>query len=878
MNPAARHHPSLLIIPFTAIVFGFAAHAARGDDNSDPFTASEFDETAAVSGVLRRYCFECHGAEVQEAGLRLDVVDLQHIQLTSARTLENILTAVGSQRMPPDGVTAPADSERTLLVSWLDEQLTNMAAEARRNRTRNRPLNTEEYDFTLQALFQVDAEFADLLPPDPRSSAGYRNDSDRLNLSSLQMETYLDSARRAVDRYVQFGDIQEQPLRYHIELEDLFYSTADRYGSRKRAPSPIDADFFAACRDANRSAPSVFVDPLGPKLAGAFSDDEMLRAAIPKLNQQYVALPKRHPTGELIVRVRAAGTADRDGRFPRMRVEAGVTLGDGCSINKRSLGEVDVTAPTDAPQIYEFRIRLEDVPTKGPLNEETSFDRLSLFDMDQLFISNVSCDECAIFDLGRGGYSDPKTGSREIADALARMAADGVSFLHLDCLEIKMLPGVSESNRNYQWQVDLVDGQDESRLARGLLNRFMERAYRRPVLDSEIDAKLQLFTELRRSHSFEVSLRETLAAVLISPSFLLLESTPPNVASDSVLTPYQLAARLSYFLSLSSPDDELMESARNGSLMDPATLREQTTRLLADPRSQRMQESFCRQWLRLDKHANVAVHRATNPDWDDDLSDLSIQETLATFVEIFRSNTSALDLIDSDYALLNDRLARHYGMSNVTSGRLQKVQLAGTSPRGGLLTQASLLTMNSTGIDSHPVRRGAWLLDRLLNQPPPPPPPDVPVIDDDDPDFRGLSLKQQIERHRQPGSCLSCHEQIDPWGMPFENFDATGRWRDTVTVREDGELHSQSVDSVAVLPDGHRVSGVRELKAYLRRQRRDEFANALVHHMLTYALGRTPDYADRGHVAEIRQRFTDSDYRLKELVLAIIDSELFRED
>ena len=848
-------------------------------------TATEQEHVAAKK-LLQRYCFECHDAETQEANVQLDTLDDTGEPARVAKILDRVLDVISNGKMPPDDAKLPSAREKALLESWLDNRLTRHAeAERQSGRwTRNRRLTVEEYNFTMQALFGVDASFADMLPADPISERGYRNNSELLGLSSLQIESYLDSARRAVKRYVQFGMIDRQPQRYHVQFEDLFYSTADRYETRKRAPSPVDFDTFAARRAAAITTAPKYVAPLGPRLAGAFTDKEAWRAAIPKLNQQYVAIPQRIPIGEMIVRVRAAGTVDRNGRFPRMRVAAGITLGDGCSMDKRILGEADVTTPLEDPSTYEFRIRLEDVLTKGSRRDEESFDRLSLFDMDQIFISNVSCDRKAIFALGLGAYSDPATGLKQIADDLKQLSNDGVNLLHLDCVEIEMLPGVGADNRPYHWHVPIDKARpgrkNETAVTQEILQQFMRQAFRRPITASEIDTKLDLFNTLRaREYTFEESLRETLAAVLISPSFLFLASNPTHGATGQTVapTPHELAARLSYLLWLSSPDKELMQCADDGSIVRKSVLRSQAERLLADPRSRRFLESFCRQWLRLDKLANVAVDRQRYSTYDEDLAADSVRETLAYFVEVFRTDSSALDLIDSDYAILNDRLAEHYNINNVTTGRLHRVQLPQPAVRGGLLTQASLLTMNSNGVDSHPIRRGVWLLDRLLNSPPPPPPPNVPDIDESDPNFRGSSLKQRIERHREPGACQNCHKKIDPWGIPFENLDATGRWRDRIEHREAGELRSRPIDTATMLPDGQRVVGIAELKTYIRQQRAEEFGNALVDHLLTYALGRSPDYADREQVAEVQLRFRTSQYRLKGLVLAIIESRVFRQ-
>ena len=292
-----------------------------------------------IKTTLQRYCIDCHGEEVREASVQLNTLTLDALDPASGKVLERVLDVVRSGEMPPEDAEQPTEQERASLASWLEEHLIKQSQDL----PRNRRLTIEEYDFTMQTLFGVDATFADMLPPDPIAETGYRTDVDRLGLSSLQMEAYLDSARRAVKRYVQFGERSDEPLQYHIELEDLFYATADRYGTRERAPRPMDAETFAGHRATAENSPPKYVDPLGPKLPGAFSDDEALRAAIPKLNQQYVAIAQRLAIGEMVVRVRAAGTPDRNGRFPRMRIEAGITLGDGCSMNKRILGEVDVT-------------------------------------------------------------------------------------------------------------------------------------------------------------------------------------------------------------------------------------------------------------------------------------------------------------------------------------------------------------------------------------------------------------------------------------------------------------------------------------------------------------------------------------------------------
>ena len=851
-----------------------ASCLAFGDDQTDELARSEAGLTSSKR-LISQYCSDCHGPDTQEANLRLDTLDFDDRSIVAAQSLDKVLHVIGSGKMPPEDAERPTPEERKRLVSWMTGRLNELVNELRPTLTRsyNRRLTVEEYNYTMQDLFGIDAEFGDMLPSDPISSSGYQNENARLGLTSLQIEAYLDSARRAIRRYVQSGDLFGNSLLYRIELEDLYYATGDRYGTRERAPQPVADTTPSEFRSDFSATTPRYTDPLGPKLPGAYSEEESMRAAIPKLNQQYVALRQRLPVGEMLVRVRAAGTADRKGRYPRMRVEAGITLGDGCSIDKRLLGEADVTATVDHPQTFTFRVRLEDVPSKGQLDQKTYVDRLSVFDLDQIFISNMTCDNRAIFANGRGGYSDPQKGSRAIAKHLQQLSSDQVSLLYLDSIEIEMHPGVGAENRSYRWRIAQADEREQNAAARAFLQRFMRAAFRRPIDPSEVNNKMELYGKLKRQdYSFEESLRETLATVLVSPSFLFRDSNPPATnataklgSSRQKLSSHQLAARLSYFLWLSPPDERLMQCADDGSIQSAEVLRREARRMFKHPRTRRLSNSFCRQWLRLDKYKNVAVDRNRYPTFDEDFGEDARNETLAFFYEVFTSDTSVFDLLDSDYAFLNDRLAAHYGLDPVSNGTVKKVALPKDSVRGGLLTQASLLTMNSDGIDSHPIRRGVWLLDRLLHDPPPPPPPNVPPLEEASVETSELSLQQRIAMHRQPSTCQTCHEKIDPWGIPLEEFDATGMRR------------QQSADTDTVLPDGKKVNGINAFKRYLVDQQREQFANAVIHHLLTYGLGRQPDLFDRPHVDEIRKRFSKSSFQMQELVIAIVESPLFRE-
>ncbi len=371
--------------------------------------------------------------------------------------------------------------------------------------------------------------------------------------------------------------------------------------------------------------------------------------------------------------------------------------------------------------------------------------------------------------------------------------------------------------------------------------------------------------------NFEESIQQALTAVLASPQFLYLLE-PHDDQRSRPLTDFELATRLSYFLWASMPDDQLLELARSGDLRQPEVLAAQINRMLADNKSWRFVESFTAGWLDLDALERVAVNKSLYPAFHDDTREAMRLETLHFFAEVLRSDESALNFIDSDFTMLNPHLAQHYGIEGVQRAGFQRVTLQPQHRRGGLLAQASTLTGQSTGSDSHPVKRGVWLLARLLDSPPPPPPPNVPELDREDPELTGLPIKRQLELHRDRAACNSCHRRIDPWGLAFEQFDAVGLWRENVKTAG----KPTPVDATARLPDGQQIHGLQDLKAYLLEHRRAQFARAMVRKLLAYALGRSLELSDELVVAKLTEGFQQSGYQLRRLIGQIVASEPFQ--
>ncbi len=408
---------------------------------------------------------------------------------------------------------------------------------------------------------------------------------------------------------------------------------------------------------------------------------------------------------------------------------------------------------------------------------------------------------------------------------------------------------------------------DASRIecAREVITRFAERAFRRPVTPTEVDRILRIFQSAHdRGESFERATQIALTTVLVSPKFLFLV-VPEEVNEDRPLTEYELASRLSYFLWSTMPDESLFQEARRGTLR--GHLREQVIRMLDDPKSQALVENFTGQWLQLRKLLGVAPDVELFPSFDDELRDAMRTETEKFFAHILRNNRSVLELLDADYTFVNDVLAHHYEIDGVSGKEFQRVALA-DGKRGGVLTQGSILTLTSNPNRTSPVKRGQWILQQLLGTPPPPPPPDVEQLDESEQAAESASLRERLEVHRSNPECASCHSQMDPLGFALENYDAVGRWRTT-----DGEF---AIDASGELIGGRRFEDAEGLKRLLTATAAKKFTRCLIENMLTYALGRGLEPDDFCTVEVIRQQLAGDEYRIRNIVFGIVESDAFQ--
>jgi hypothetical protein len=422
--------------------------------------------------------------------------------------------------------------------------------------------------------------------------------------------------------------------------------------------------------------------------------------------------------------------------------------------------------------------------------------------------------------------------------------------------------------------------------AKRILDKLLPRVFRKPTHPDEVASYVELVKlSMESGLSFEDALRLSIQTALCSPEFLFLSEEGATRISE-----FALASRLSYLFWSSTPDEELLSLAAKGELRNPNTLRKQTERLLADPKGKAFTENFTGQWLDLREIDFTAPDMDLYPEFDELLKISMVEETQRFFREILNEDLSLMNFVDSDFVIVNERLAAHYGITGVTGQEFRKVQLPSESVRGGVLTQGSILKVTANGTNTSPVLRGAWVMENILGITPEPPPSNVSAVE---PDTRGATtLREQLARHRDQVSCAICHDKIDPPGFALECFDAIGGWQDHYRTMGDGKRpgirrapftfrHIRykiglPVDASGKTADGIPFQEIREFKRLMLR-RKQEIATGLTRKLLTYALGRRISFSDRPAVEKIVSKSGESGYGFRSLVHEIVQSDLFQQ-
>ncbi|NDJ11636.1 MAG: DUF1592 domain-containing protein [Acidobacteriia bacterium] len=412
----------------------------------------------------------------------------------------------------------------------------------------------------------------------------------------------------------------------------------------------------------------------------------------------------------------------------------------------------------------------------------------------------------------------------------------------------------------------------EAACAKKIFTNLAHHAFRRPVVDADVQPLVRLYEKGRaEGGDFDEGIRRGLQAILISPDFLFrVEHDPKGAAPGSVyrLNDHELASRLSFFLWSSIPDDELLTLADQGKLHAPGVLKAQVRRMMADSKSDALIDNFAGQWLLLRNLASARPDTDVFTHFDENLRQAFLRETQLFLTNIFREDRPALEMLDANYAFLNQRLAKHYGIPNVYGPQYRKVSLPPGSPRGGLLGQGSVLTVTSYPNRTSVVQRGKWVLENILGTPPPPPPPDVPQLKPQASDGRKRTMREAMEEHRNNPVCSSCHSRMDPIGFALENFDGVGEWRDKDAVAP--------IDASGRLPNGEQFNGAAGLTKVLLEKHKGEFIETVTEKLMIYALGRGMPPDDKPAIRAIARKAAGREYRMSAFIEAIVESIPFQ--
>ena len=797
----------------------------------------------SVVPILTKSCVDCHGPNKAKGRLRIDQLNPDLLAGPDAEKWREVYSALSKSEMPPakEQEYALSDTNRAIVVDWLSEEL-NKASLVRRNSKEHssfRRLTKYEYDYALQDLLGLPYSLANKLPPESTTEDGFKNSSELLQMSATQFETYREIALKALRRATVSGP-RPQPVTYIISMQQEM----DNAGKNAKTFDKSEASYKKFKNQQHllnrETGKGVQFSPLMPKpqagaVAGQTPAVSPVVLVLPGENELKLNLDRFLPDdGIMRVRIRAARSTMNPDEYASLRLSLSAhTSNDANFTQVISRRDIPVTAAGDKPEFIHFDIPLSDIQRNPFRKLSTTFPRRDEF----LHIRNVS----------------NATGGEERLKLL-------IDYIEIVAPFYEQWPPKTHTDIF----IESKSKSDESIYGREVLNHFLRRVWRRPVTSQEVDKFMVLFAKYRPEFStFEDTMVEVLSVALATPDFLYLTQKAPTDDQKSLakISEFELASRLSIFLWSSIPDDKLLKLAEQGKLRKPEILADQVKRMLADPRSRRFSQNFVEQWLGLDG-LNSVTHVPTGP-----LKDAIQEEPIAFFEEVLNHNHSIMDFIHSDYAVVNERLAAHYGIPKVYGPHFRKVPVATQMNRGGLLTGAAILAMNSDGKDSHPLKRGVWMLKRILHDPPPPPPPDVPEVDLTNPEILKLSLKERIADHRNKAACASCHSRIDPWGIAFENYDALGLFRT--------QIKNKPVDATSELFNRQTLAGMDGLKRYLLTDRQDQFARAMVHKLTAYGLGRPLTFGDRAEIENMTAQFRRHGDGLRDLIYLIVNSKLF---
>ncbi len=811
---AAKLNYGRLLLCASALVAGASVFAQSRADaaRTDLAQAAPAAPTAArvmqasdaqFEAMLGQYCSRCHNDFDKVGGLSIE--GLRGSDMAGGRNIaswERVLRRIDNREMPPANRAQPPEELRAAFVQWLAHGRDSYAAaNSDPGQLVLRRLNRAEYANAVRDLLAVDVDVSQDLPRD-NSGFGFDNVADVLSVSPTLMENYISVAGKVSRMATGLASQRALVTSYQVPKDGSVLNTG------------IPAY--------NERASSLL--PLASRGGGAFS-------YFARYDGEYEI------TGWL-----NSNTNNETDRMVEDRYTVRVPLKAGTRLVGMSFRRA--TAPDESVETVRNDTSFVPLPLDKP--RELTLD---------VWIDGLRAGQIAVPSFRVHERYSQRNFPRDV--------------LQIDVAG-PYNPGGSGStpSRERIFACTPTRAAQEQACARQILSSLTRRAYRRPVSETDLAPLMAIFATERGQGSFESGVQAAIEAILVSPHFLfLVERDPQGVAPGSVnrVSDLELASRLSLFLWSSIPDEPLLALAEQGRLGERQVLEAQIARMLKDPRAKALTENFAGQWLYLRNLPEQRPDITVFPDFDARLRAAMAGETEMFFSHILQSNASVLDFIKSDYTFLNQRLADHYGIPGVKGTAMRKVALDPAWQRGGLLGQASILTVTSYGNHTSVVKRGKWVLDNILAAPPPPAPPNVPALKAEQ-DGRKLSARAQLELHRADPACAACHLVMDPLGFALENYDAVGAWRRL----DAGEV----IDASAKLPNGTMVSGLGGLQNVLM-ERRHEFVRAFTERLMTYALARGVGPQDMPTIRRIEREAASDGYRIQSIIAGIVTSEAF---
>ncbi len=768
-----------------------------------------------VETYLATYCVGCHSAEAKESEFRIDRLS-RKIGFEDIPQWREIIERVNSGEMPPkDARQQPsAETSATFVEAVADQLRAGEAAQmAARGRVTYNRLTRDEYVHTVRDLIGVQFDATDpggfLEDPEWR---GFERLGSVLTLAPSSIEKYLAAAE------VILAEAYPEKSPGFLEFT-------------KRAITENQVD-----------------EPHRTRLRDLGLLDQVRFEMWPGDLYRYTGSEPLPEAGIYEISYTLSGLKPLDGRAPRLLVYEEKL--------DRILHEQEVIAAEDAPIRVTFEAHLpkgrpsimviNDVP--GPSNNPRSGRH------------------------GRKPFLSLKDGRIPWQMKLTDEQGNArYPFLILDTVSMRG-PLISEAERARRNEYMPTDS-TELQASRAGLHQFARRAFRRPVSDAEFEPFWNIVqTELNAGEKLPGAIKASMMAILCSKSFLFLAEGDEN-SDRKALNDWEIANRLSYFLWSTMPDEALSDLAQQGKLSDPVVRQQQALRMLADPRVERFVQSFTTQWLQLRKVGKFQPDKKLYPEYDKHLEKSMVRETQAYFAEVLRKNLSLREFLQSDWTMVNQRLAEFYGLPSTELGdQFQRVSLSGPSHRGGLLTHASILSLTSDGTRHRPVHRGVWLSEVIFGKTPAPPPANVDPIEPNPVDAPKSTLRMKLEAHIHDARCAACHRKIDPLGLAFENYDAIGRWRTTEIT--DGTGSNPAVNPAGKLPDGRAFETPEAFKQLLLTDI-DSFNETFTEKLAMFALRRAVAFSDRKAIQEIAAVSKGNNYQLRDVIVALVASDLF---